>query len=124
MTVNVFWKVTALFALAGCALPAVDRAAPGFDEAQYASDLDTCRGGPALIAMVHALGGALAGSSVGFIEGAHFDSFSGDSDEGALIGAIVGAVIGVGAGFTESLSEQRAELRSCLSGKGYRVQSI
>ncbi len=77
----------ALVALAGCALPTVDRGAPGFDETQYANDLSTCRGGPVLIAMVYALGGALAGSSVGFIEWAHFDSFSGDSDEGALIGA-------------------------------------
>ena len=48
-------------ALGGYAIPAVDGGALSFDEARYARDLDSCRGGPAVIGLVYALGGALAG---------------------------------------------------------------
>ena len=51
----------AVIALGGYAIPAVDRGALGFDEARYARDLDSCLGVPALVGLVYALGGALAG---------------------------------------------------------------
>ena len=41
----------AVTALGGYAIPAVDGGPPGFDEARYAPDLDSCRGVPALVGL-------------------------------------------------------------------------
>ena len=57
--------IVATVVLSACASPAVDTGAPMFDEAQYTVDLDTCRGGTALNAALHGLGGAVIGSAVG-----------------------------------------------------------
>ena len=46
----------ACLALSACASPAVDTAAPNFNETQYAVDLDECRGGNTLMAAAKGMG--------------------------------------------------------------------
>ena len=115
---------TTLVTLAGCALPTVDREAAGFDEARYASDLSTCRGGSAASFALKSFGGAVIGAAIGAAEGASTGAISGDAEEGAWIGAIVGGVLGIGVGAYQSLADQSDNVEGCLRQKGYRVQSI
>ena len=49
--------IVVIATLSACASPAVDTTAPTFDETKYTADLDTCRGGSALNAAMHGLGG-------------------------------------------------------------------
>jgi hypothetical protein len=115
---------TALVALAGCALPTVDRAASGFDETQYASDLSTCRGGNAAVYAVNTFTGALVGSAIGAFEGAVHLAWHGDSDEWALIGAAVGGTLGFVYGAYTTVEEEGTGVEDCLREKGYVLSSV
>ena len=115
--------ITTLLALSACASPAVDTTAPMFDETKYTADLDTCRGGSALNAAMHGLGGAVIGSVIGAAEGASQGAISGDAPEGAIIGAIAGSVVGVFVGAYKPFQEQEQSVRQCLSQKGYVLRS-
>ena len=64
-------RFIAWLALSACASPAVDTAAPNFNEMQYATDLDECRGGTTLVAAARGLGGAAVGSFIGAAQGAY-----------------------------------------------------
>jgi hypothetical protein len=94
-----------------------------FDEAQYTADLGDCRGGTVVEVALSGLGGALVGSAFGAFEGAIHGAWSGGSPEGAAIGAVVGGVVGVVVGAQEPIQEQEADLRQCLTEKGYVLQS-
>lgn len=94
-----------------------------FDETKYTADLDTCRGGSALNAAMHGLGGAVIGSVIGAAEGASQGAISGDAPEGAIIGAIAGSVVGVFVGAYKPFQEQEQSVRQCLSQKGYVLRS-
>jgi uncharacterized protein YcfJ len=100
----------------------VDTSASSFDETQYTTDLGDCRGGTFFEVALSGLGGALAGSAIGAFEGAIHGAWSGNSPEGAAIGAVVGSVFGVVVGAQEPIQEQEADLRQCLSEKGYVLQ--
>jgi len=115
--------ITTLIALSACASPAVDTTAPTFDETKYTADLDNCRGGSALNAAIHGLGGAVIGSVIGAADGAYHGAIAGDAPEGAFIGAIAGSVIGVVWGAYKPIQEQEKSVRQCLSGKGYLLRS-
>ena len=115
--------IVASVVLSACASPAVDTGAPMFDEAQYTVDLDTCRGGTALNAALHGLGGAVIGSAVGAVKGAYQGAIAGNAPEGAAIGAVVGSVVGVVWGAYEPIQEQEQSVRRCLSEKGYVLGS-
>jgi hypothetical protein len=112
-----------LLALSACATPNVDTSTANFNEEKYSEDLDTCRGGSAAAAALHGLGGALAGSFIRASEGFTHLGFSGGSAEGAVIGAIVGGTLGVFLGAYKPIEEQGEEVRSCLSSKGYSINS-
>ncbi len=111
-----------LIALTACASPAVDTATPNFNEAQYATDLDDCRGGTALTVAMRGLGGAVVGSFYGAAQGAIHGAAHGDSKEGAIIGVAVGSVVGFAAGAYTPIEQQHEEVRQCLSVKGYLLQ--
>jgi hypothetical protein len=114
--------ILACLALSACATPAVDTAAPNFSETRYAADLDECRGGTALTAVVRGLGKATVGSFVGAAEGAYLGAINGDSKEGVIIGAAVGSVVGFAVGTYTPIEQQDAEIGQCLSGKGYSLR--
>lgn len=109
--------------LAACAGPAVDRQTASFDESRYAADLNECRGGSAVTFTLYGLGGAFVGALLGSAEGASTGAITGDAPEGALIGAVVGSVAGLGVGAYNALEEQDANLRACLAGKGWSLQT-
>ena len=111
----------ACLALSACASPAVDTAAPGFNQTQYTFDLDDCRGGTALSAVMRGLGGAVVGSFYGAAHGAIHGAAHGDSKESAIIGVAVGSVVGFAAGAYTPIERQESELRQCLSRKGYTL---
>jgi presenilin-like A22 family membrane protease len=115
--------ITAILALSACASPTVDTTAPTFDETKYTADLDTCRGGSALNAAMHGLGGAVIGSVIGAAEGVYHGAIAGDAPEGAFIGAIAGSVVGVFVGAYKPFQEQEQSVRQCLNGKGYVLRS-
>ena len=108
--------------LAACAGPTVDRDTASFDETQYATDLNECRGGNAVTFAFYGLGGAVIGAMFGSTEGASTGALTGDSGEGALYGAIAGSVIGFGVGAYKALDEQSQKLRQCLASKGWALE--
>ena len=105
--------------LAACAGPTVDRDTASFDETQYASDLNECRGGNAVTFALYGLGGAVIGAALGASEGVTTGALYGDAGEGALYGAVAGSVIGFGLGAYKALDEQDKDLRQCLASKGW-----
>ena len=114
-----FAFIVATVILSACASPNVDTTAPTFNETKYTVDLDTCRGGSALNAAMHGLGGAVIGAA----DGAYHGAIAGDAPEGAFIGAIAGSIIGVVWGAYKPIQEQEKSVRQCLSGKGYLLRS-
>lgn len=107
--------------VAACAAPRVDQAAATFDEADYTSDLNLCRGGNFLMASARTIGLTLLGSAYGAVEGAHYGAHEGDTAEGAAIGAVIGGTIGLTAGALQALEHHEAEIAGCLAEKGYVV---
>ena len=114
--------IVVIATLSACASPTVDTTAPTFDKTQYTADLDTCRGGSALNAAMHGLGGAVIGSVIGAADGAYHGAIAGDAPEGAFIGAIAGSVVGVFVGAYKPFQEQEQSVRQCLNGKGYVLE--
>ena len=104
--------------LSACALPAVDRNVAGFDEDKFVSDLNECRGGPWVQAIMVGVGigawGALEGVAVGAAHGA-------DAGDAAIIGAAVGGVLGLGIGAADALTERDEKVRGCVASKGYML---
>ena len=115
--------ITTFLTLSACASPTVDTTAPTFDETKYTADLDNCRGGSALNAAMHGLGGAVIGSVIGAADGAYHGAIAGDAPEGAFIGAIAGSVVGIFVGAYKPFQEQEQSVRQCLNGKGYVLRS-
>jgi hypothetical protein len=115
--------LAAFLLLGACASPIVDTSAANFNEDRYTDDLNTCRGGSALDAMLGGLGGAFAGSLVGASEGSINGAAAGGRLEGVIIGSIVGGTIGIFVGAYKPFSEKHESVRSCLSGKGYVMES-
>ena len=109
----------AFVVLTGCATPAVDQTAVGFDERKFADDLAVCRGGPPLMALAVGVKVAAYGAWEGAIIGAVHGASS--ADDGALIGAAVGGAIGLGIGAAAAFEEQEEIVGSCLRKKGYSV---
>jgi hypothetical protein len=110
--------------LAACAGPTVDRDTASFDETQYASDLNECRGGNAVTFAFYGLGGAVIGAALGATEGVTTGAIHGDAGDGALYGAVAGSVIGFGLGAYKALEDQDAELRQCLASKGWVLKPV
>ena len=104
--------------LGACASPSVDQNAAGFDEDKFTADLNDCRGGPWVQAVMLGVGigawGALEGAAVGAAHGA-------DAGDAAIIGAAVGGLLGLGLGAADALTERDEKVRGCVAGKGYRV---
>jgi hypothetical protein len=119
-TIGLFFAAVLL--LGACASPTVNTSAPNFDEDKYTDDLNTCRGGSAMDAMLGGLGGALAGSLVGASEGSINGAAAGGRLEGVIIGSIVGGTLGIFVGAYKPFSEKHESVRSCLSGKGYTME--
>ena len=118
------WSVLALCLLAtACASPVVDETTSNFDEEQYATDLDECRGGSVITASLHGIGGAFGGSFVASAEGANSGLTRINSPEGAIIAAVVGGVIGFGAGAYKALENNDGKIEGCLIQKGYTISS-
>jgi hypothetical protein len=115
--------IVSLLFLSACASIDVDTSAANFNQDRYAVDLDNCRGGTVAQATLHGLGGVLAGSLLGASEGFTHMGFSGGSAEGAVIGAIVGGTVGLFVGAYKPIETQGENVRSCLRGKGYEVES-
>ena len=82
-----------------------------------------CRGGSALNAAMHGLGGAVIGSVIGAADGVYHGAIAGDAPEGAFISAIAGSVVGVFLGAYKPFQEQEQSVRQCLNGKGYVLRS-
>jgi hypothetical protein len=110
-----------LLTLAACATPAVDQTAATFNESEFTSDLNICRGGAFITASAKSIGVAILGSAYGALEGASWGAESGDTAEGAVIGAAIGGTIGLTAGALEALEKHEADITGCLVQKGYRV---
>jgi hypothetical protein len=120
-TIGFFFAAALL--LSACASPAVDTSATNFDKDKYTDDLNTCRGGSAMDAILGGLGGAFAGSLVGASEGSINGAAAGGRLEGVIIGSIVGGTLGIFVGAYKPFSEKHESVRSCLSGKGYAMES-
>jgi len=118
-----FFIAAITLVLTSCASPAVDTSSPKFNKSQYTADLHTCRGGTALDAALHGLGGAVIGSVIGAADGAYHGAIAGDAPEGAFIGAVAGSVVGVFVGAYKPFQEQEQSVRQCLNGKGYVLRS-
>lgn len=114
-------SLSLLLTLAACATPIVDQNADRFDDTNYTSDLNFCRGGSIITASARSIGIALLGSAYGAIEGAHYGARSGDTTEGAVIGAAIGGTLGLAAGAVKALENHEAEIQGCLAQKGYRL---
>ena len=115
--------LAAVFLLGACASPAVEISAANFNEDKYTANLNTCRGGSALDAMLGGLGGAFAGAFVGASEGSINGALASDRVEGVIIGSIVGGTLGIFVGSYKPFSEKHESVRNCLSGKGYVMES-
>jgi hypothetical protein len=115
--------LAAFFLLGACASLGIDTSAANFDEDKYTDDLNTCRGGSAMDAILGGLGGALAGSLVGASEGATNGALAGGRVEGVIIGSIVGGTLGIFVGAYKPFRDKEDSVRSCLSGKGYVMGS-
>lgn len=100
---------------AACALPNVDRDAPGFSEVAYRLQLAECHVTTAGAYTWRGAVGALLGAGVGASHGAI------GGGEGAAIGAAVGAVIGTGVGAALAVKEETASVEGCVKEKGYSV---
>jgi hypothetical protein len=111
--------VISLLAVSACANPSIDTSDPSFDKTQYALDLNACRGGTALDAALHGLGGAIVGSVYGATHGVFYGAIAGDAPDGAFIGAIAGGVIGIFAGAYEPIQEQAQSIDRCMRDRGY-----
>jgi hypothetical protein len=109
--------------ISACTSPAVDTSAANFDEDKYTEDLNSCRGGSALDAMMGGLGGIAAGSLMGASEGAAHGASAGGRLEGVIIGSIVGGTIGIFVGAYKPFSDKEDSVRQCLRGKGYVLES-
>jgi hypothetical protein len=115
--------ILSVLIVSACASPAVDTSAANFDEGKYTDDLNACRGGSALDAMIGGLGGVAAGSLVGASEGAAHGASAGGRLEGVIIGSIVGGTIGIFVGAYKPFSDKEDSVRQCLRGKGYVMET-
>jgi hypothetical protein len=115
--------IVSFLVVSACASPAVDTSVANFNEDKYTDDLNSCRGGSAVDAVLGGLGGAFAGSLVGASEGSINGAAAGGRLEGVIIGSIVGGTIGIFVGAYKPFSEKHESVRSCLSGKGYVMDS-
>jgi hypothetical protein len=114
--------LAAVLLLGACASPAIDTSAVNFNEDKYTDDLNECRGGSAMDAILGGLGGAFAGSLLGASEGSINGAAAGGRLEGVIIGSIVGGTLGIFVGAYKPFSEKHESVRSCLSGKGYVME--
>ena len=114
--------LAAFLLLGACASPIVDTSAANFNEDKYTDDLNECRGGSAMDAILGGLGGAFAGSLLGASEGSINGAAAGGRLEGVIIGSIVGGTLGIFVGAYKPFSEKHESVRSCLSGKGYVME--
>ena len=108
-------------ALSACATPRVDETAVNFNETEFTSDLNICRGGAFIVASAKSIGIAMLGSAYGALYGAEIGARDSDTAEGAAIGAAIGGTIGLTAGALEALEKHEEEIAGCLLQKGYRV---
>jgi len=114
-------SLSLLLTLSACATPQVVQTTATYNEPEFISDLNICRGGNFLTASARSIGIAMLGSAYGAIYGAHIGAHSGDTAEGAAIGAVIGGTIGLTAGAFEALEKHEAEIAGCLVQKGYLV---
>ena len=110
-----------LLTLSACATPQVDQTAATFNETEFTTDLNICRGGNFIEASAKSIGIALLGSASGALYGASAGAIHNDTAEGAAIGAAIGGAMGLTAGAFKALEEQEAEISDCLVEKGYLV---
>jgi len=108
-----------MVSVSGCASPTVDTSSATFDEEKYSENLNECRGGSAVDAVLGGLGGAVAGSLLGVAKGIESGTHYGGSPEGIIIGGIVGATLGIFVGAYKPFSDKEDSVRKCLQGKGY-----
>lgn len=117
----------ALPAIAGCAVPNVDTAAAGFNEITYKRQLGECYVTTASQYAARGIVGAVVGSGVGALAGAHLvvTSFGSGGGEAAAIAAVAGAAfgsaIGIGAGAYDAVSKETASVGGCIKDKGYSL---
>ena len=92
----IFMVILTAAILASCAMPNVNRSTANFNESEFGVDLNICRGGNILEAVIETIGngalGSLAGAGIVALHGAAVAG----SGEALVIGAIVGAVVGLG----------------------------
>ncbi|MDA0231407.1 MAG: hypothetical protein O3B21_14640 [Proteobacteria bacterium] len=98
-------------ALAACAAPNVDRAAAGFDNKAYCSDVNRCHGKSAIEVAPETTGAGLWGSFFGAYHGLYLGFTVSGKAEGIIFGAIVGTGARIGMGAVESIREFK--MRSC-----------
>ncbi len=76
-------SLTLLLTLSACATPQVDQTAATFNETEFTSDLNICRGGTFIEASAKSIGIAMLGSAYGALEGAYYGARDGDTAEAA-----------------------------------------
>ena len=109
--------VVLALAQAACALPSIDRGAPGFSELTYQWQLAECHVSTAGAYTWRGAVGAFLGAGYGASQGALAGG------EGAAIGAAVGAVIGTGVGAVMAIEKETASVEGCVKEKGYSITS-
>ena len=110
-----------LLTLSACAAPQVDQTTSTFNETEFNSDLNICRGGNFIEASAKTIGVTVLGSAYGAVEGAFHGARDARTAENAAIGAAVGGTIGFTAGAFDALKKREAEIAGCLVQKGYLV---
>ncbi len=110
-----------LLTLSACAAPQVDQTSATFNEIEFTTDLNICRGGNFIEASAKSIGIAMLGSAYGTLYGAYAGAVHDDTVKGAAIGAAIGGAMGLTAGAFKALENHEAEISGCLVEKGYLV---
>ena len=122
----------AVFIVGACSTVAVDRDAPGFDEAQYEQDLESCGGDDTVFDSAESTGTVvlttILGAVLGGASGGYLGLLAGSGPEASLAGLIVGGALGSVAAFHASVRVERGEaagrrreLAACLRREGYEL---